>query len=54
MKNIGARIEGILRSNGFKANGQRRDSIVLSILREEWFELIKKELCLKLPIIILQ
>ncbi len=54
MKNIGASIEGILRSNGFKANGQRRDSIVLSILREEWFEHINKELCLKLPVIILQ
>jgi RimJ/RimL family protein N-acetyltransferase len=54
MKNIGASIEGILRSNGYKANGQRRDSIVLSILKEEWFEVIKKELCLKLPVIILQ
>ena len=37
MKAIGCIPEGILRSNVPLANGGRRDSIVLSILKEEWF-----------------
>lgn len=40
MKNIGATIEGVLRSNCTAPNG-RRDSIVLSILRNEWLEHVK-------------
>ena len=36
MKSIGCIVEGILRSNMPKANGGRRDSIVLSILKQEW------------------
>lgn len=44
MKSIGCKEEGILRSNGFKADGTRRDSIVLSILKEEWNYKIKNEL----------
>ncbi len=36
MKKIGCVEEGILRSNGIRADGSRRDSIVLSILRKEW------------------
>lgn len=44
MKSIGCHEEGILRSTGFKGNGKRRDSIVLSILREEWNSKIKNEL----------
>ena len=44
MKSIGCKEEGILRSNGFKADGTRRDSIVLSILKEEWNNKIKNEL----------
>ena len=36
MKAIGCTVEGVLRSNGLKADGTRRDSIVLSILRPEW------------------
>jgi RimJ/RimL family protein N-acetyltransferase len=36
MKSIGCTVEGILRSNGYTASGQRRDSIVLSILENEW------------------
>jgi N-acetyltransferase len=38
MKNIGCRIEGVLRSNMPLASGGRRDSIVLSILKTEWPE----------------
>lgn len=44
MKKIGCTKEGVLRSNGFKADGSRRDSIVLSILKDEWNHKIKEEL----------
>lgn len=44
MKSIGCIVEGILRSNNFKPNGQRRDSIVLSILKDEWNKSIKDKL----------
>ena len=43
MKSIGCIKEGILRSNCAAPEG-RRDSIVLSILKEEWFGGIKKTL----------
>lgn len=41
MKKIGCIEEGILRSNTPKLTGGRRDSIVLSILKQEWVEKIK-------------
>ena len=44
MKKLGCTEEGILRSNCADATGGRRDSIVLSILREEWDEGIKSNL----------
>jgi N-acetyltransferase len=44
MKNIGCTVEGILRSNMPLAAGGRRDSIVLSILKNEWFESVKSKL----------
>ena len=37
MKSIGCTVEGILRSNVPIFNGKRRNSIILSILKEEWF-----------------
>ena len=43
MKSIGCIEEGILRSNCKAPNG-RRDSIVLSILKEEWFNTVKDSL----------
>lgn len=43
MKSIGCTVEGVLRSNCTSPSG-RRDSIVLSILKEEWFESVKKTL----------
>ena len=43
MKSIGCTVEGILRSNCAASNG-RRDSIVLSILKKEWFGGIKEHL----------
>lgn len=44
MKSIGCVVEGVLRSNMYKPNGDRRDSIVLSILKNEWFGIIKEKL----------
>ncbi len=48
MHSIGCKTEGILRSNGFKPNGERRDSIVLSILKAEWENEVKNNLFEKL------
>jgi len=36
MQKIGCTVEGVLRSHLPMPNGKRRDSIVLSILKEEW------------------
>jgi RimJ/RimL family protein N-acetyltransferase len=47
MKSIGCTEEGVLRSNYATVDG-RRDSIVLSILRYEWFSRVKRELMKKL------
>ena len=44
MKSIGCTIEGVLRSNTYKPDGGRRDSIVLSILKDEWHNTIKHKL----------
>ncbi len=41
MKAIGCVPEGILRNHLPTANGGRRDSIVLSILKQEWFDTVK-------------
>lgn len=48
MKSIGCKEEGILRGNGYCADGSRRDSIVLSILNNEWYDEVKKNLFKKL------
>ena len=48
MKSIGCKVEGILRSNMTKIDGSRRDSIVLSILRSEWFDTVRLNLRNKL------
>lgn len=47
MKAIGCTVEGVLRSNGVKASGGRRDSIVLSILQSEWNQDIRSMLAKK-------
>ncbi|HWK58630.1 MAG TPA: GNAT family protein [Parapedobacter sp.] len=44
MKAIGCYVEGVLRSNGKRADGSRRDSIILSILKHEWFDTVKTSL----------
>ena len=48
MKSIGCKVDGILRSNMTKLDGSRRDSIILSILQDEWFESVKENLEKKL------
>jgi RimJ/RimL family protein N-acetyltransferase len=49
MKSIGCRVEGVLRSNmPTYQSDVRRDSIILSILKEEWFDGIKENLIKKL------
>lgn len=49
MKSIGCRVDGILRNNmpTFESD-VRRDSIVLSILKDEWFGQVKENLKKKL------
>jgi RimJ/RimL family protein N-acetyltransferase len=46
MKSIGCKVDGILRSNMPKPLGVpgRRDSIVLSVLKDEWFGEVKERL----------
>ncbi len=44
MKNIGCTIEGILRNHTPTHLGFRRDTIILSILKEEWFNSAKENL----------
>jgi RimJ/RimL family protein N-acetyltransferase len=50
MKSIGCKVDGILRSNMPRPKGLagRRDSIVLSILKDEWFKDVKQNLYSKL------
>ncbi|MDQ2753399.1 MAG: GNAT family N-acetyltransferase [Bacteroidota bacterium] len=44
MKSIGCIAEGILRSNMPIYDGKRRNSIILSILKDEWFSGVKERL----------
>ena len=49
MKSIGCKVEGVLRNHMPTINPEiRRDSIVLSILRNEWFDEVKENLKQKL------
>lgn len=49
MKSIGCKVEGVLRNHMPTFGGdKRRDSIILSILRTEWFDLVKENLKNKL------
>ena len=41
MQKIGCTVEGVLRNHLPMPNGKRRDSIVLSILKEEWETRVK-------------
>jgi len=49
MKSIGCTVDGVLRSNmPIRDSNRRRDSIVLSILKDEWFSEVKENLKSKL------
>jgi len=48
MKSIGCKVEGILRGNVPIEGGGRRDSIILSILKNEWEHDVKKNLSARL------
>ncbi|TDE26792.1 N-acetyltransferase [Flavobacterium ranwuense] len=49
MKSIGCKVEGVLRNHMPTFGSEvRRDSIVLSILRNEWFDAVKENLKRKL------
>lgn len=44
MQSIGCTIEGVFRNHLPTSEGGRRDSIILSILRNEWLETVKQNL----------
>lgn len=48
MQKIGCTIEGVIRSHMPNLEGGRRDSILLSILKEEWEENVKDNLLLQM------
>jgi RimJ/RimL family protein N-acetyltransferase len=48
MQSIGCTVEGILRSHQPTVEGPRRHSIILSILKDEWFGGVKEKLRQKL------
>lgn len=48
MKSIGCTVEGVLRHHLALPNGGRRDSVVLSILKDEWYSAVKQNLAAKL------
>lgn len=48
MKSIGCTVEGVLRSHIPKPDGTRRDTVVLGILRHEWFDSVRGALAQKL------
>jgi RimJ/RimL family protein N-acetyltransferase len=48
MKSIGCTVEGVLRNNMPLKEGGRRDSIILSILKNEWYSSVKQNLAGKL------
>jgi len=48
MQKMGCTIEGVLRNHLPMPNGKRRDSIVLSILKQEWDASLKQSLAAQL------
>ncbi len=44
MKSIGCTVEGVIRSHMPLRDGTRRDSIILSILKDEWYTTVKQNL----------
>ncbi|WP_232335693.1 GNAT family N-acetyltransferase [Mucilaginibacter arboris] len=50
MQSIGCTVEGVLRSHAPTHDGKRRDSIILSILKDEWFGTVKEALAAKIRV----
>jgi len=48
LKSVGCTIEGVIRSNAIAPNGNRRDSMVLSVLKYEWQDSVKQMLTNKI------
>ena len=48
MKSIGCTVEGVMRNFSTDAKGERIDAIVLSIIKDEWFSIIRENLKNKL------
>lgn len=48
MKSIGCTVEGVIRNHMPLDDGTRRDSIILSILKDEWYGTVKQNLADKL------
>lgn len=48
MKSIGCVEEGVLRQNVYSGKGYKRDSIILSILHNEWYTTVKQHLLTKI------
>lgn len=48
MKAIGCKEEGVLRSHLILPGNERRDSIILSILKDEWFNSVRENLLKKI------
>lgn len=48
LKSIGCVEEGVLRSNGYTVEGKRRDSTVMSIVKDEWESKVREYLKNKL------
>jgi N-acetyltransferase len=44
IKSLGCTEEGVLRSNMIKPDGERRDSVILSVLNSEWKDFAKEQL----------
>ncbi|MGY6561559.1 MAG: GNAT family N-acetyltransferase [Luteibaculaceae bacterium] len=51
LKSICATMEGVLRNNGIKPNGERRNSAVFSILKNEWHGFVKDSIAEKAKIV---
>lgn len=50
MKSIGCVEEGVLRSHSLKPDGTRRDSIILSILKDEWKNTVREKLAKQIAV----
>ena len=48
MRKIGAKEEGILRKNIYLPDGHKRDTVIFSVLQEDWLSGLKQNLYLQI------